>query len=979
MNPAIDKAMSQLELRMIELADANGGHVQLDFSNDLHYAFFLECHGGVELIQTLAPDLLHLVERQRSGNLIVSEESSDLGLSSFEDIRETKAEVLPFSNSDSADSMNNEFSYLISGLPSASYTNSGQGISILSRIIDLDNKRVIYEDTSYPVPDSNLVYSTQASVSVPAKEYGRLHAYRTTALFSKVSSNDNGEVYLRQGYAASVAYTVSSNADIESIRLIDPVQQNLAARKQAGGNFENYICVSYNRDCNMKHPDYSFVVDLPHHITIMPVRLKFELVVKLRNDAYFVPDEYGSYLNENYEPKINLSRFDTDKQQPISGGEAPLLQDWVNFSQKCITVEQANTNNQAIALRLKFPDNWNSNLKSSVLLDTCTYSDFYAKITLNTCNKDANGVYHKQPTSVFVMFLNKAPNPYNPTTPGVNSIHTPRFYYQWGCLARDVNLLTPKGSKLACEVRVGDILLSRGGKKVTVRDVQTGPQWEMLQINTPIGSILLTKDHTVCTHHGNMPAGNIRPGDLIWSWNAAHKREETVPVSSLTWVVYDDIVYNFLFDEPTLIIGNGLLVGDYALQQSTRNTPTAKLPTASNAGNRILAQMRALSGNDSPPAFVSSNEPESLALHYFAVKALALYDNTFSENEAQAIAEYCQYTADNATTGGIKVSEISPKLNQSGLCTPFDEGFIVPIIPTAMESWYDSKELLCQKPWLLSPDQDKLQRKYDMIKDVLKPFHFPPASSDDSQVKFHSIALQQLLQTVSERAKKGLDRQLAMAIGLSVHLLADSMLHERFSAERNFKNLGRTQQVLAPDGMDITNQYHPYKDYPYEEYSLTAEYPAGLQQMSRVMHDSFARMDYIFPIHQGELPLDEFESVQYSGHRTPVNMVRFTRACKEIMIFLSSCRGKQFDETSWNKVIAPMIEILFTKNYTAFNDLLPVWKTQFPTVSFYYDSKDIYDRMVAGDPKKSTPLEKFDEFYSYTLMLNNLKTGGSFF
>lgn len=974
MKPATDRPVSELELRMLELADANGGHVKLDFANDLHYEFFLECHGGADRIRSMAPDLSALVERQRTNSLIAPAEDNELGLSDFEDIRETKAEVVLGADADPSD-----FSYLISGTPSASYANGVEGVSILSRIIDLDNNRIIYEDTAYPSLDRNLVYSTEVNVNVPAKQYGRVHAYRTSALFSKVSSAGNGEVCLNGGYVSSTAFTVSSNADIQSIELIDPIQKHLAERKQQSGNFEDYICVSYQRDWTMKVPDYSFEVNVPHGVTLMPVHMKFELVVKLRHEAYFSPDENGSYLYKDFDPQINLSRFDNEKQEPISGGAAPLLQDWVDFSQKNITVEEKNGNNQAIALRLKFPDDWKSNLKSAVLMDIATYADFYAKITFNTCNKDDKGVYHRQPTSIFVMWLYNPPQPYNPTAPGVNTIHTPRFYYQWGCLARDVELLTPDGPKLACDVCVGDVLISRGGKEVTVRDVQTGPQWEMVRITTQTGGILLTKDHTVCTRHGNRPAGDIRPGDMLWSWDAVRKEEKLVAVEQVEWVVYDDTVYNFLFDQATFIIGNGLLVGDYTLQQTVRNVPRAKLPTSSNAGNRIMTQMRALSGDYSLPAFVSSNEPESLALHYFAVKALAIYDDTFSEEDAQAIAEYCQYAADNATTGGVRVGEISLELNKSGLCTPAEEGFMVPIIPTAMEAWYDDSELKSHKPWLLPPDKDKEDRKYDMIKDVLKPFHFPPVSGKNPQVTFNSKALQELLGTVAERASRGLDRQVKMAIGLAVHLLADSMLHERFSAERDWRNLGRKQQVLDPDGADITDKYSPYRNYPFEEYSPVSEYPAGLQQISRVMHDSFARIDYIYPISDGELPLDEQGCIQYGGHRTPVNMNRFTRACKEIMSFLVKCRGKRFDETTWDKVIAPIFETLFTQNCTSFDQLAPVWKAQFANVNFSYDAKAIYERMVNGDPAKINPLEKYDEFYCYTILLYNIKNKGGFF
>ncbi|WP_313163932.1 Hint domain-containing protein [Sedimentibacter sp.] len=140
---------------------------------------------------------------------------------------------------------------------------------------------------------------------------------------------------------------------------------------------------------------------------------------------------------------------------------------------------------------------------------------------------------------------------------------------RFGCMGKDTEIFAADGmTKKADRVSIGDKLISRGGKTVVVMNIMTGLERQMVSISTKSGSVLLTGDHIVATTDGNRTAGNIRPGDMLWSLNTVSWQEEPVRVERVEWVMYDDKVYNFVFEEAAFVVGNGLFIGDFTLQQT---------------------------------------------------------------------------------------------------------------------------------------------------------------------------------------------------------------------------------------------------------------------------------------------------------------------------------------------------------------------------------------------------------------------------
>lgn len=369
------------------------------------------------------------------------------------------------------------------------------------------------------------------------------------------------------------------------------------------------------------------------------------------------------------------------------------------------------------------------------------------------------------------------------------------------------------------------------------------------------------------------------------------------------------------------------------------------------------------------PAFVQGNVSECSALHYFAVKALSCFAG-FSAEKAQAIAEYSQFLGDNATAAGLPVDEITEELNEKNLYANTETGILVPIIPTSMKTWYDETEIDTPIPWFGSSSGDS--RTYDTVTDILRPFHFYPpqlssGTDDPPVVRFHPARLKERLSEIEREVQQtegnpGID--LLMKIGVYIHILADTMLHERFCAERTWQNLKRLVTALDETGNRLT--YTPYRDYGFQ---ILEKYPWGIQQIGGVVHDGYVDYEYIFPLGIHELN----DKLDYSGHLTPVNSHRYADACEIMLRFLMNCiPGSTFDETNWQQTLKPKLRKVFATGKGSFNDLKTTWKQQFDC-TYEYDAGGVYRRLITGDPSKTSDRERLREFYDYTLLLDNIK------
>ena len=138
-----------------------------------------------------------------------------------------------------------------------------------------------------------------------------------------------------------------------------------------------------------------------------------------------------------------------------------------------------------------------------------------------------------------------------------------------GCLAKDILLQGQSCPIAAQDVRTDELLLTRDGIYKTVLDIKYGSSSNIYQLTLSCGyTIRLTGDHTLCRADG-MPvvASNVRPGDELQIFRTDMMKLDSSQVISVEEQPYEDTVYNFVFDEPTFLVAQGIVAGDHEYQQ----------------------------------------------------------------------------------------------------------------------------------------------------------------------------------------------------------------------------------------------------------------------------------------------------------------------------------------------------------------------------------------------------------------------------
>lgn len=392
---------------------------------------------------------------------------------------------------------------------------------------------------------------------------------------------------------------------------------------------------------------------------------------------------------------------------------------------------------------------------------------------------------------------------------------------------------------------------------------------------------------------------------------------------------------------------------------------------------------------------VFSNKPECMALHYFALKTLACCRGLYTAEEAQTIAEYCQYIGDNANIGALSVKSVPEAINHDELAAMvLIEGvphYLVPVIPTAMVKWYDDDELANARTWNSSSfsqylGENEVGYSYHIPQDILAPFHYPFCASEDSDgTEFFSIKMRKLMNQVAQHAAKQekLDRNTLIAMGIVLHMLLDSLIHEGFYPCPDWRNLGRIEQVINPQGSDITKDHKPFnpggKPFPVEEYSEDTVYPAGIKENGDASQCSYVRYGYHFPTDTGELSL---EAISYGGYKNYENCSRYVRGCERMLRFLVDCKaasGAVFNETEWEQIFAPALKKTFNQAADTQDGIRKLWEAEFTTVPYSYDKSAIFKRIMEGDQSKTEDAERYAEFFEFTLLVDRIKKGVDLF
>jgi len=158
---------------------------------------------------------------------------------------------------------------------------------------------------------------------------------------------------------------------------------------------------------------------------------------------------------------------------------------------------------------------------------------------------------------ILVSSLEKPPNPHYK--------HISCIKLQWGCLAEDSLVRMVDGStKTIRAIAIGDRVMGLGGKSLSVTNVWTGMEKEILRIIMEKGNeISATEKHPFMTREGMKPIISLSIGDELLMEDGNYSAiDQCYPEP------YGRTVYNLDVEGGGPFICNGFVVGDNTIQNS---------------------------------------------------------------------------------------------------------------------------------------------------------------------------------------------------------------------------------------------------------------------------------------------------------------------------------------------------------------------------------------------------------------------------
>lgn len=1002
----------EMEQSMIAEARANRGCVKLDFANPAHYQFFVENLGGEERVREQAPDLYHQLQEQRTAGSPMPRPREEFleppGIASSEDTlpvlhlrdyHRIEGPAITASGNAASDGKSSLMANVSCMLRSSNTPQNTCAVTSRVKIYDVQMGGKPVADNSYELtPNEFGEYSVKPNMHMTLSQIALGHTYQFTSLFTSVANcsalGRNTEAYY------VVASHVVANVDekVKNITLSHPCNRNSSKRD----SLKDSICISYSRDGNLQTPDYSYGVYDPGRKSAIPVHLPIHLCVELKGGASFESID-NSYFDSEEQPQISVMNLTSPDGAAEATGESAFMMDAEDFTKKYVTTEVNPQTGLRDKLHIHFStakepgassgkdDLWPKDLDYPIpkgYWDACAYAVFYAYIRFNVVY---DGIHCALP--IIINYEKDHAVSYQSGENNKN-LYIHRLYYQWGCLAGDVQLWQKTGTIAARDVHQGDLLLTREGDYRPVRDVITGPSETIYRLILACGSeVLLTGDHTLCRADGNpVAASSVHVGDSLQIFQTDDKRIGASQVVSLEVLPYDDTVYNFVFEEPTFIVAQGIVVGDHDYQQAVRpfTPPRYELPKPDEGARLLIRQLRTLAHRQSTPDFVESDARQKAMFYYCAVKTILALSRLFTEDEAQEIAEFCAFLESNATYGGIPAGkEVPEELINRKLAVWGDDCVYVKMIPTAMAKWYDHDEILKTQTWkapTAPAGEEPAEFTFRVQEDILVPFHYPVKEEpvkdgDPALVKYKPEFIQKMLDDIIQKSKEAENGALSrtalnMGMGTVLHLLIDTKFHAGYTGFSSWQNLKKTKHIYDHNRRSIADKYPPYRDYADAPYDPAKNYPAGLEQTGGCVDMPFTQFDYIYPSGTYEL------IGPYTNYKTFVNSVYICRALHDATGYLYRYKNKNLDERTWTDQYEQPLTKALEASYGTAEECLSCWKGSFSYIQYSYEPDKVYKRLTEGREVPADGGEdkrNYEELFQYTLMLDQIQKGGNLY
>ncbi|EHQ89888.1 Hint domain-containing protein [Desulfosporosinus youngiae] len=532
-------SLSDLKNKVLKEIDPRIGYLELDFSNENHYKFFTEQVGGLKKFEEENPELIGVLKKLRKEKKVKTELFRNDGYHDGPDNQMAIENLLVRERHSVSNDVNDGNDPAGTGLAEirADYINTKKRIKVVTEFRDVTLNMLLSTLEEY-VDNTNLYNGIiTADYSKLVQDKPRQFLIISTFYCSEEhQSGGSTELKLNAYVTKQDSFMVKSNKDmIKSFTVNAPVIQE----KHKKDPNHDKVQVSYLRDGVIPNYDYSYPYDPfidDKHEKIL-VRMPFSVTVEA-NDGFWIDgmaEEYG---------------YDLWLTNVVNGQ----IRAFANYSEIIQRKDAFNSQNQCTKMTFIFPDSWRNIIDNSKLgYQPNTNVDFYGSFKVLITDE-----FSSLPIGVSVKSYGDLYDRLN--------LQCPKIWIQWGCVAKETLITLADGTfKEAQYVTMENLIMTRNGTGAKLTNIYKGPQGKIQEIITDSGkSIKMTKDHIIYSENGLLPAFQLLVGMKIRTVDGLES------VIQNNEVDYNDTVYNFQFANNQVIIGNGMYIGDYILQNSIK-------------------------------------------------------------------------------------------------------------------------------------------------------------------------------------------------------------------------------------------------------------------------------------------------------------------------------------------------------------------------------------------------------------------------
>lgn len=227
--------------------------------------------------------------------------------------------------------------------------------------------------------------------------------------------------------------------------------------------------------------------------------------------------------------------------------------DGAEYSNAKSFVDQCVISDDKKSISWEVDDDWNTNMNLAHFYAS-TIVDLSCVFTLKVINTKSQTQIHPK------VMINSVENP-QPYEEGSGVCQIERIRIIWGCLAADTKIEMSDGSqKMISDIVIGDAIRTETGNTVVI-NIYKGTEKELVHLDTENNhSLRMTNSHPVKTTRGFIKASELTAADTIVT------REGNSRVKYLYTDPYDNGVYNLQLEQSGAIICNGIVAGDFTMQ-----------------------------------------------------------------------------------------------------------------------------------------------------------------------------------------------------------------------------------------------------------------------------------------------------------------------------------------------------------------------------------------------------------------------------